>query len=260
MIGTASWPGTIAPGQISGALTSSLDYFPTLSVLAGLNMPTDRSYDGIDISPLLLGKTKTAHTTLFHPNSGASGVYGGLDAVRHLNFKAVYQTGGAPACGGARGNDTRFDPPLLFDLDADPAGACTINRPCAQQYVSKSQSCMVISGRPWQRAHLSTRRHTRRRCRRLRASVPPRCTISTARTSSSALSPALCACWGSWFLFHFHTAHYRMSHIGVLWMVGRLASIADYSRDDVDEPCCTKLHAKCGNSSAGGKAVCCRCS
>ena len=25
-------------------------------------------------------------------------------------------------------------------------GACTINRPCAQQYVGKSQSCMVISG------------------------------------------------------------------------------------------------------------------
>ena len=27
------------------------------------------------------------------------------------------------------------------------SGACTINRPCAQQYVGKSQSCMVISGR-----------------------------------------------------------------------------------------------------------------
>ena len=26
-------------------------------------------------------------------------------------------------------------------------GACTINRICAQQYVGKSQSCMVISGR-----------------------------------------------------------------------------------------------------------------
>ena len=26
-------------------------------------------------------------------------------------------------------------------------GACTINRPCAQQYVGKSQLCMVISGR-----------------------------------------------------------------------------------------------------------------
>ena len=28
-----------------------------------------------------------------------------------------------------------------------PTGACTINRPCAQQFVGKYQSCMVISGR-----------------------------------------------------------------------------------------------------------------
>ena len=28
-----------------------------------------------------------------------------------------------------------------------PTGACTINRPCAQQYIGKSQSCMVMSGR-----------------------------------------------------------------------------------------------------------------
>ena len=27
------------------------------------------------------------------------------------------------------------------------SGACPYNRPCAQQYVGKSQSCMVISGR-----------------------------------------------------------------------------------------------------------------
>ena len=28
-----------------------------------------------------------------------------------------------------------------------PTGACPYNRPCAQKYVGKSQSCMVISGR-----------------------------------------------------------------------------------------------------------------
>ena len=32
-------------------------------------------------------------------------------------------------------------------IDAWSTGACTINRPCAQQHVGKSQSCMVISGR-----------------------------------------------------------------------------------------------------------------
>ena len=40
---------------------------------------------------------------------------------------------------------------FLEDCDgmrrAGEPGACTINRPCAQQYVGKYQSCMVISGR-----------------------------------------------------------------------------------------------------------------
>lgn len=75
-VGLASWKGTIAAGQVSPALTSSLDYFPTLAALAGVPIPTDRVYDGIDLTPLLMGKTKTAHTWLFHPNSGASGVNG----------------------------------------------------------------------------------------------------------------------------------------------------------------------------------------
>ena len=36
----------------------------------------------------------------------------------------------------------------VFTLEArTQGGACPINRPCAQQYVGKSQSCMVISGR-----------------------------------------------------------------------------------------------------------------
>ena len=61
------------------------------------------------------------HSDLFHPNSGASGVMGALDAVRHLQYKAVWQTGGAFGCGtGNIARPERFEPPLLFDLDADP--------------------------------------------------------------------------------------------------------------------------------------------
>ena len=65
---------------------------------------------------------------------------------------------GALACHMRAGS-----PPLLLQMMPEPepeselepearpeaqtTGACTINRPCAQQYVGKSQSCMVISGR-----------------------------------------------------------------------------------------------------------------
>ena len=37
--------------------------------------------------------------------------------------------------------------PHPLNVETELTGACTINRPCAQQYVGKSQSCMFISGR-----------------------------------------------------------------------------------------------------------------
>ena len=49
---------------------------------------------------------------------------------------------------------SKISDPVSASVWADTAqaqardtGACTINRPCAQQYVGKYQSCMVISGR-----------------------------------------------------------------------------------------------------------------
>ena len=45
---------------------------------------------------------------------------------------------------GEKEEPQEVPPPADIDLDT---GACTYNQPCAQQYVGKSQSCMVISGR-----------------------------------------------------------------------------------------------------------------
>ena len=51
------------------------------------------------------------------------------------------------------GGSLSFSPALLVPSSSvsvaigDDTGACTINRICAQQYVGKYQSCMVISGR-----------------------------------------------------------------------------------------------------------------
>lgn len=121
-VGLASWPGTIAAGAVSAALASTLDYLPTVAAAVGARLPADRVFDGISLLPLLLGQTGAhGHAALFHPNSGASGPDGALDAVRHGKFKGVWQTGGAPGCG--KGNEApprRFQPPLLFDLEADP--------------------------------------------------------------------------------------------------------------------------------------------
>ena len=94
VVGLARWPGKISP-RVSNATVSSLDIVPTVLSLARIPLPADRVYDGHDIGPVLLDGNDTAgHVTLFHPNSGASGVPGKLDAVRWNSngkqWKAVY--------------------------------------------------------------------------------------------------------------------------------------------------------------------------
>ena len=137
-VGLARWPGRIEAGRVSHATLSSMDFLPTMLALAGVALPSDRAYDGVDISAVLFAPKSVddggrfragggGHATLFHPNSGAKGsVDGKLDAVRWNDpatgkqWKAIYQTGGAPDCAGAVGTPTRHDPPLLFELGADP--------------------------------------------------------------------------------------------------------------------------------------------
>ncbi|MEQ9441669.1 MAG: sulfatase-like hydrolase/transferase [Cyclobacteriaceae bacterium] len=48
--GIMRWPGHIDAGQVSSQPISSLDFFPTFSAMLGQEMPTDRTYDGTDIS------------------------------------------------------------------------------------------------------------------------------------------------------------------------------------------------------------------
>jgi hypothetical protein len=104
------------------ASLSTLDFLPTFLSLIDMPLPTDRAFDGIDISAVLFQGSEQGHVTLFHPNSGQKGsIDGKLDGVRWKNWKAMYQTGGAPDCSGALGTVLTHDPPLLFDLDRDPA-------------------------------------------------------------------------------------------------------------------------------------------
>ncbi len=60
----AYWPGRIQPG-VSDELTISLDLFPTILSFAGVEPPTDRPIDGIDLSPLLFENKKLPERKLF---------------------------------------------------------------------------------------------------------------------------------------------------------------------------------------------------
>lgn len=117
---------------MSSALSSTLDVFPTFLSLAGRPLPSDRSYDGMDLTPLLLGRSSHAHSTLFHPDHN-----GDLSAMRHGSLKVHFRVTQAPPCvaNETRPVDAVLDDfpfvlhnqaPLVFDLDKDPAESTPI--------------------------------------------------------------------------------------------------------------------------------------
>lgn len=105
------WPGHVAPGIIH-AMGSTLDLLPTFVSLAGGTPQDDRPLDGADLSPVLLGTGPSPRDTMFYYH-GAT-----LYAVRKGRYKAHFLT--KTSYVGQR-EPERHDPPLVFDLDLDPA-------------------------------------------------------------------------------------------------------------------------------------------
>jgi len=61
----ASWPGHIPAGTVSHQTGMGMDLLVTMASLAGAPLPTDRVYDGVDLSPVLLGKGTLAPRSVF---------------------------------------------------------------------------------------------------------------------------------------------------------------------------------------------------
>eukprot|EP01043_Picozoa_sp_COSAG02_P025797 COSAG02_NODE_1463_length_12488_cov_7.312591_5_plen_137_part_00 len=99
----AHWEGMITPGSRTAEVTSSLDLFPTASALAGVPLPSDRVYDGKDMSDVLLKEDgKSKHEVLFFYGGARTGTpgggRGGPSAARMGCWKAHWGTG--PGMGG----------------------------------------------------------------------------------------------------------------------------------------------------------------
>ena len=61
-----SWPGTIPAEGVRDEPVITLDVLPTFLAAAGVDLPTDRSFDGADLLPLMTGTSNAApHDTLF---------------------------------------------------------------------------------------------------------------------------------------------------------------------------------------------------
>lgn len=129
--GLVRWPGVIAPGRVVSALTSSLDWLPTFSALAGFELDNDRAYDGWDMSTVLFGKeqqhqispTSRRDRFFYHTSEDATG---DLVAVRLGAYKLHFLTKGSHCDSSfpdaecyAAPNDRRQSGGLLFNVETD---------------------------------------------------------------------------------------------------------------------------------------------
>jgi arylsulfatase A-like enzyme len=113
----ARWPGKIQAGSTCKELIRLTDLLATAAALVGAKLPSDAGEDSIDITPVLLGKSreKRIHDAIVHHS--ADGTFG----IRQGPWKLAMALGShgfsiprdiKPKSGGARGQ--------LYNLDADP--------------------------------------------------------------------------------------------------------------------------------------------
>jgi len=122
--GIAYWPGKIQPG-ISREIVSLMDILPTLANLAETALPAHVILDGFDLSPVLFGTGNSRHKSYFYYRAAPppGGDHHGFQiiqfmAIRHEEMKLHYMT---MAGEGEEKRPQFHDPPLIFNLTADPA-------------------------------------------------------------------------------------------------------------------------------------------
>lgn len=106
------WPGHVPAGASTNEIVALVDVFATLARIAGVDMPTDRTIDGIDQTALLFGQSQRSareHVLFF---SGRT-----LMSVKWRRFK-VFFTGDDPAPRGRVWR--RLWAPQIYNVEQDP--------------------------------------------------------------------------------------------------------------------------------------------
>ena len=138
----ARWPGHITAGRTTHEVASALDVLPTLLDFAGVGKPDDITLDGYSMRDILLGPNPSpssrdarVHTDWAERRAGRHIYYPqfvmrsrGAYAARAGAYKAHFATQGSMQCNATHDVDcgpthtfTRHDPPLVFNLELDPA-------------------------------------------------------------------------------------------------------------------------------------------
>ena len=108
---TVMWgPGLVKPAVVRG-MGSTLDLLPTFCALAGVDPPADRALDGYDLGPAIRGEGESPREEMLYYRGRK------IFAARVGPFKAHFVTQS-----GYGGDDPdEQDPPLLYNLEEDPA-------------------------------------------------------------------------------------------------------------------------------------------
>lgn len=110
------WPGVTQPGMVSDTIVSTIDIFPTLLEMTGIQAPADTSFDGMGLEGVLRGEALDRDTMFFHfPHYVPKPFNMSASAVRHGDYKLI------------RRYDKKGDEPFLFELYnlADDLGETT---------------------------------------------------------------------------------------------------------------------------------------
>ncbi len=115
------WPGHIKPGTTSYAMFSIMDFFPTFAHMVGGKVPTDRPFDGIDQTDVLLGKTDQGPRQSLLTFVGDQMVAARWKQFR-VYFTDIEPTGDGPQRQpGAGANSSPLNGyPKMFNIEADP--------------------------------------------------------------------------------------------------------------------------------------------
>lgn len=109
------WPGRIPDGKVTDRLAATLDLLPTFAKLAGADLPTERTIDGVDISALWTDGTARPRKEMRYY------CFTHLQAIRNERWKLVLPRPAHPKWVGWSGRfvGNGVEKPELYDLKND---------------------------------------------------------------------------------------------------------------------------------------------
>ncbi len=99
------WPGVVEPETVSDVPVTSVDFFPTICKMTGIELPVIDALDGLDLSPVLTGDGGLDREAIFWHFPHYRGRSAPYSIIRKGNFKLIKRYDGKP-----------FE---LFDLEFD---------------------------------------------------------------------------------------------------------------------------------------------